>query len=121
MPNLTVIAPADNIEAARMVAAVAEHDGPVYMRISRAAVPDVFGPDHQVQIGKGVTLRNGRDVTLVGSGSMMGRCVQAADQLAAEGVDVRLLNIHTIKLWTWTCSGRRPRKPARWSPPRITA
>ncbi len=97
MPNLTVIAPADNVEAARMVAAVAEHDGPVYMRISRAAVPDVFGPDHQVQIGKGVTLRGGRDVTIVGSGSMMGRCVKAADQLAAEGVDVRLLNIHTIK------------------------
>ncbi len=97
MPNMAVIAPADNIEAARMVAAVAEYDGPVYMRISRAAVPDVFGPDHQVQIGKGITLRTGRDVTIVGSGSMMGRCVQAANQLVAEGVDVRLLNIHTLK------------------------
>jgi len=97
MPNLSVIAPADNIEAARMVPAIAEHDGPVYMRISRAAVPDLFGPDHQVTIGKGVLLRTGKDVTLVGSGSMMGRCVKAAEQLVAEGVDVRLLNIHTIK------------------------
>jgi len=97
MPNLVVVAPADNIEAARMVPAIAEHDGPVYMRISRAAVPDVFGADHQVQIGKGVALRPGNDVTIIGSGSMMGRCVRAAEQLAAEGVDVRLLNIHTIK------------------------
>lgn len=97
MPNLAVIAPADNVEAARMVPAIAEYDGPVYMRISRAAVPDVFNADHQVQIGKGVTLRHGRDVTLVGSGSMLGRCVQAADRLADQGVDVRLLNIHTLK------------------------
>ncbi len=97
MPNMVVIAPADNIEAARMVPVIAEHDGPVYMRISRAAVPDVFGADHQVTIGKGVTLRQGYDVTIVGSGSMMGRCVRAAEQLAAEGVDVRLLNIHTLK------------------------
>jgi transketolase len=97
MPNLVVVAPADNVEAARMVPAIAEHDGPVYMRISRAAVPEVFGSDHQVQIGKGVTLRAGNDVTLIGSGSMMGRCVRAAEQLVAEGVDVRLLNIHTLK------------------------
>ncbi len=97
MPNVVVIAPADNIEAARMVRAIAEHEGPVYMRISRAAVPDVFGPDHQVQIGKGIMLRPGSDVTIIGSGSMMGRCVRAADQLAAEGVSVRLLNIHTLK------------------------
>lgn len=97
MPNIVVIAPADNIEAARMVQAIAEHEGPVYMRISRAAVPGVFGPDHQVQIGKGIILRPGSDVTIIGSGSMMGRCVRAADQLAAEGVSVRLLNIHTLK------------------------
>ncbi|NPV67140.1 MAG: transketolase family protein [Anaerolineae bacterium] len=97
MPNVVVIAPADNIEAARMVRAIAEHEGPVYMRISRAAVPDVFGPDHQVHIGKGIMLRSGNDVTIIGSGSMMGRCVRAADQLVAEGVSVRLLNIHTLK------------------------
>lgn len=97
MPNLVVVAPADNVEAARMVPAITAHDGPVYMRISRAVVPDVFGPDHQVEIGKGVLIKPGGDVTIIGSGSMVGRCVQAAQALAQEGIDARVLSIHTIK------------------------
>ncbi len=97
MPGMVVLAPADNTEAAKMVPVIAEYEGPVYMRISRAAVPDVFDDSHQVRIGQGVTLRDGGDVTLVGTGSMVGRCLQAADLLAGEGLSVRLLSLHTIK------------------------
>lgn len=97
MPNMTVIAPSDNVEAARMVQAVAEYDGPIYMRISRAAVLDVFTEPHQIEIGKGITVRDGRDVTLIGTGSMVGRCLRAAERLESEGIQVRVLAIHTIK------------------------
>lgn len=97
MPNMTVIAPADNMEAARMVKAVAEHDGPVYMRISRANVPDVYDDSLQVTIGKGITVRPGSDVTLISTGYMLGRCLPAADALAREGFSVRVLSLATIK------------------------
>ena len=97
MPGMVVLAPADNTEAAKMVPVIAEYTGPVYVRISRAAVPDVFDDSHQVRIGQGVTLRHGSDLTLIGTGSMVGRCVQAADLLAGEGLSVRLLSLHTIK------------------------
>jgi transketolase len=97
MPNMVVVAPADNVEAALMVPAIAEHDGPVYMRISRAVVPDVFAATHTVELGKGATLTDGGDVTIVGSGSMVGRCVRAAAILEQEGIHARLLAIHTVK------------------------
>ncbi len=97
MPDMVVVAPADNVEAARMVPVIAEYDGPVYMRISRAVVPDVFTEAHTVQLGKGVTVRQGNDVTLIGSGSMVARCVQAADALAQEHIQARVLAVHTIK------------------------
>jgi len=97
MPNLIVVAPADNVEAALMVPVLAEHDGPVYMRISRAAVPDVFDTAHMVRLGQGVTVRPGGDITLVGSGSMVGRCVLAAQALAEQGISARVLSIHTLK------------------------
>jgi transketolase len=97
MPNMTVIAPADNIEAAKMVPLVAEYEGPVYMRISRAAVPDVFDQDYVPQIGKGVVVKAGQAAALISTGSMLGRCLLAADQLAQQGVDVRVINMATIK------------------------
>jgi transketolase len=97
MPNMTVIAPADNIEVARMVPLVAEYEGPVYMRISRAAVPDVFEKDYVPQIGKGVVVRVGQAATVISTGSMLGRCLLAADLLAQQGVDVRVINMATIK------------------------
>jgi transketolase len=97
MPNLVVVAPADNVEAALFVPVIAEHDGPVYMRVSRAAVPDVFDAAHTVELGKGTTLRDGGDVTIVGSGSMVGRCVQAASLLEQDGIEARVLAVHTIK------------------------
>jgi transketolase len=97
MPNLAVIAPADNLEAARMVQAVAEYPGPVYMRISRAAVADVFDSSYVPRIGKGVVLRPGSDVTLVATGYLAGRCKAAADLLAAEHIDARLIVMSTVK------------------------
>jgi transketolase len=97
MPNMLVVTPADNVEAAKMVAAIAEHDGPVYMRISRAVVPDVFDDSHVIQLGQGVTVCQGSDATLIGSGNMVGRCVQAADMLARENIRARVLSLHTLK------------------------
>jgi len=97
MPNMAVIAPADDLEAARMVKAVAEYDGPVYMRISRANVPEVYDDSLQVTIGKGITVRPGSDVTLINTGYMLGRCLPAAEALAREGISVRVLSLATIK------------------------
>ena len=97
MPNMVVLAPADNTEAAMLVPVIAEHDGPVYMRISRAVVPDVFDSTHTVCIGQGTTVRKGSDVTIIGSGSMVGRCVRAADLLAREGISARVLSMASIK------------------------
>ena len=97
LPGMTVIVPADAAEAAAWVPLVAEFDGPVYLRISRAGalpVPPVGSP---LQIGKGRTLRAGKDLTLVATGAMVGRCALAAEQLAAQGIDARLLEIHTLK------------------------
>ncbi len=97
IPNMAVIAPADNIEVAGMVAAIAEYSGPVYMRISRASVGDVFNAQHVPQVGRGVVLRDGSDVTLVGTGSMMGRCKLAAELLAEQNINARLISLATIK------------------------
>jgi transketolase len=97
MPNMTVIAPADNVEVAKMVSAVAEYPGPVYMRVSRASVGNVFDAQYAPEIGKGIVLRQGSAVTLVGTGSMLGRCKVAAELLAAQGIDVRLIGMTTIK------------------------
>jgi len=97
LPGMVVLAPADNAEAAALVRVIAEHDGPVYMRISRADVPDVFGPDHAPQIGRGVVVCEGGDATIIGSGSMVGRCVQAAQALAGEDIHVRVISMASIK------------------------
>ena len=97
LPGMTVIVPSDAAEAAAFVPLVAEFDGPVYLRISRAGtlpIPIVQSP---LQIGKGRILRSGKDLTLVATGSMVGRCALAADQLAGQGIDARLIEIHTLK------------------------
>src|SRR5690606_3974790 len=97
MPNMVVLAPADNREAARMGQVIAEYPGPVYMRISRAVVPDVFDDSLTVANGNGITLRDGGDVTIIGCGRMVGRCLRAADRLAQEGIDARVLSMASIK------------------------
>ena len=97
LPGMTIIVPADAAEAAAWVPVVAEFDGPVYLRISRAGSLPVFKSETKLEIGKGLTLREGKDLTLVATGAMVGRCVRAADELAKLGIDARLLEIHTLK------------------------
>ena len=97
LPGMTVIIPADAAEAAAWVPLVAEYDGPVYLRISRAGAIPVHLPDSPLQIGKGRTLRSGNDLTLVATGAMVGRCALAAEELSTQGIHARLLEIHTLK------------------------
>jgi transketolase len=97
LPGMTVIVPADASETAAWVPLVAEYDGPVYLRISRAGALPVHQAGTKLEIGKGLTLRNGNDLTLVATGAMVGRCAQAAEELAGVGIDARLLEIHSLK------------------------
>ena len=98
IPGMTVICPADDVEARAAVFAAYEFEGPVYLRFGRAAVPVINDtPDYKFEIGKGVTLREGKDVTIIATGIMVANCLEAAEKLAAEGIDAEVINIHTIK------------------------
>lgn len=97
IPGMVIINPADDIEAQQAVAAAAEHQGPVYMRFGRLAVEDINGADYKFRLGKGVTLRDGSDVTLIATGLMVEKAMEAAKLLEASGVSARVVNIHTIK------------------------
>ena len=97
LPEMTVIVPADSREITSWVPVIAEYDGPVYLRINRSATLAVHDDGVQVEIGKGLTLRDGGDLTLVATGSMVGRSLLAAEELAKTGIDARVLEIHTIK------------------------
>jgi len=97
IPGMTIINPADETEAKMALAAALDHDGPVYMRFGRLAVPVIFGDDYKFEIGKGVELKEGTDVTIVASGLMVNEAMQAYDLLKAEGISARIINIHTIK------------------------
>ena len=98
IPGMTVIVPADDVEAKAAVRAAYETDGPVYMRFGRLAVPVFNDPEtYEFQLGKGVVLREGTDVTIVATGLMVAEALAAADELAAKGVSAEVINIHTIK------------------------
>jgi len=97
IPGMVIINPADDIEARAAVFAAAEHDGPVYMRFGRLAVPRVFDEDYKFEIGKAVTLREGTDVTIIATGLMVNEAIEASKTLEAEGISVELINMHTIK------------------------
>jgi len=97
IPNMIIINPADDIEAQQAVAAAAEHIGPVYMRFGRLAVEDINSEDYKFELGKGVELSNGNDVSIIATGLMVSEAMKAKDILAAEGISARVINIHTIK------------------------
>lgn len=97
IPNMVVLNPADDIEAMECVRAAIEHDGPVYMRFGRLAVEDVNPADYKFELGKGVVLADGTDVTLVATGLMVGEALKAREMLSQEGISARVINIHTIK------------------------
>ena len=97
IPGMTIINPADDIEARLAVMAAAETDGPVYMRFGRLAVPRIFDENYKFEIGKGVYLKEGTDVTIIATGLMVERALQAAEMLAAEGISAAVINMATIK------------------------
>lgn len=97
LPHMVIINPADDIEARGAVMAACEHEGPVYLRFGRLAVEAVNDENYQFELGKGVLLRDGTDITLIGTGLMVPETLQAAEILAEEGISARVINIHTIK------------------------
>lgn len=97
IPGMVVINPADDIEAQLAVKAAIDHNGPVYMRFGRLAVEDVNGEDYKFELGKGVQLKDGNDVTIIATGLMVQEALKAAETLKSEGIDARVINIHTIK------------------------
>lgn len=98
IPGMTVIVPSDDVEAKAAVEAAILHNGPVYMRFGRLAAPILNDPEtYKFELGKGITVRDGNDITIVATGLMVGEAAEAAEQLAAEGISARVLNIHTIK------------------------
>lgn len=97
LPNMTVIVPCDAAQAADFVGLVTEFEGPVYLRINRGSTLPVHQPGAELQIGKGILRKKGSDLTIVAAGSMVGRALLAAEQLETEGVQARVVEIHTIK------------------------
>ena len=98
IPGMVVINPSDDVEARAAVQAAYEHQGPVYMRFGRLAVPVINDrPDYQFELGKGVVLREGKDLTIIATGLPVSNCLEAAEKLAADGIDAKVINIHTIK------------------------
>ncbi len=98
IPGMVVINPSDDTEARAAVKAAYEHVGPVYMRFGRLAVPVINDPaTYKFEIGKGVTLREGKDVTIFATGLCVSESLAAADKLAADGIEATVINIHTIK------------------------
>ena len=97
IPGMVVISPADDVEAKAAVEFAINHYGPVYMRFGRMAVPVVNGADYKFEMGKGVNLVDGKDVTIVANGVMVSMALEAAEVLKAEGISARVINIHTIK------------------------
>ena len=98
IPGMTIINPSDDVEARAAVEAAYEIDGPVYMRFGRLAAPVINDrPDYKFEVGKGVVLKEGKDLTIVATGLCVSSALEAAEKLEADGVSVKVINIHTIK------------------------
>ena len=98
IPGMTVVNPADDVEARAAVKAIYELDGPVYMRLGRLAVP-VFNDEatYKFELGKGIVIREGKDVTIIANGLCVKSAIEAAEMLAADGIDAQIINMHTVK------------------------
>ena len=97
IPGMVVMQPADAVEARAMVEAAIKYEGPCYMRFGRYAVPVLFDENYKFEMGKGVVMADGKDVTLVATGLMVEQALAARELLAAEGISAKVINIHTIK------------------------
>lgn len=98
IPGMVIINPSDDVEARAAVKAAYEIDGPVYMRFGRLAVPVINDrPDYKFEVGKGIVLREGKDVAIIATGLCVNSALEAAEKLAAEGIQAKVINMHTIK------------------------
>ena len=97
IPGMTVVNPSDGVSAKKLMKQVVDFDGPAYVRLGRAAVPVCYGEDDEIVLGKGNQVREGKDVTVIATGIMVNEALMAAEELAAEGIDVRVIDMHTIK------------------------
>lgn len=97
IPNMVVLNPADAVSAEKIIEAIIEYDGPCYVRLGRAPVPVVYTAESKIEIGKANTVQDGTDVTIIATGIMLAEAMEAAETLKAEGVSVRILDMHTIK------------------------
>lgn len=97
LPNMTVLVPADALETEKAVWAAAEIPGPVYLRLGRLAVPQVYQEDYRFTVGQAVKLREGGDLTFIAYGLMVYEALMAAESLQAKGISARVLNMHTVK------------------------
>lgn len=97
IPNMTVITTADAAETKKAVEAVAEYEGPVYLRLSRAAVPVVYGDDMKFKIGKGIKVKEGKDVSIITTGTVLSKAIEASKKLEAEGIHATVVDMHTVK------------------------
>lgn len=97
LPNLTILCPASPIEVKKATKAAYEHTGPVYLRLGTNRESEIYEEDYAFRIGKAVTLREGKDITLIGSGSMLKDVLDIAEKLGNDGIHAKVINIHTIK------------------------
>lgn len=97
LPNLTIICPASPMEVKKATKAAYEYEGPVYLRLGTNREPEIYNADYPFKLGKGVTVREGNDITLIGTGSILKDILGAAAKLQEEGICARVINIHTIK------------------------
>ncbi|MFI3238372.1 MAG: transketolase family protein [Lachnospiraceae bacterium] len=97
IPNMTVVMGCDFYSTKKLIRAAAEYNGPVYLRFTRDAVPHIYGEDDTFELGKANTLKEGNDITIIANGDIMSRAYMAADALEAQGISVRLIDMHTIK------------------------
>lgn len=97
LPNLVILSPASPIEVQKATRAAYEYTGPVYLRLGTNKEPEIYTEDYTFEIGKGIELRKGKDITLIGTGSTLKDVLEIAEKLNASGIDARVINIHTIK------------------------
>lgn len=97
IPGMTIIQPCDFIEAKKATIAIAKYKGPVYLRLGRGKLPIINKKKYQFEIGKGVTLKDGKDITIIATGSLVHTALEAAKELEKQKISARIINIHTIK------------------------
>ena len=97
IPNMVVLNPADASEAKQAIISSVEYNGPVYIRLGRAATPDIHDENYKFEIGKGEVVREGSDIAIIATGIMVAKALEAAEELAKEGINVEVVNISTIK------------------------